>query len=66
MNASKVRELRREQGISRERLAAQAGLAVRTVASLEAGGDVKLSTLAAIARVLDVPVEHLLQEGDAA
>lgn len=66
VTASKVRTLRNERGMTRERLAAKTGLAVRTLSEVEAGTvDPRLSTLVAIAAALDLTVNDLLGESAA-
>ena len=57
---NKVQELRRAAGLSQQTLATKAGLSTRTLARIEDGEDTKISTLAAIAAVLGVPVGDLL------
>jgi transcriptional regulator with XRE-family HTH domain len=45
---------------SQQALASQAGIALRTVANLEAGQDVSLDTLRKLAAVLNVTVAYLV------
>lgn len=62
---STVMELRKERGLSRERLAAAANTSSSTIDRLELHGQVpKLRILTAIAAALDVPVTRLIQAGE--
>jgi transcriptional regulator with XRE-family HTH domain len=63
--ASKIREARRQAGITQQTLAERAGLALKTLSRIENGEDMNLSTLAAIAAALDVPVGELVDQGAA-
>lgn len=55
-----VRRLRRERGVTRERLAVAAAVSVRTLASIEGGsGNPQFGILAAIAKALGVSVSDL-------
>ena len=56
----RVRRLREERGISQEQLGVRAGLTSRTVRRIEQGEDTKITSLAAIADVLDVDLTALL------
>lgn len=58
---NKIKELRLSQHLSQEQLAEKAGISVRTLQRLEAGEDVSISTLNAVANALDVPVGDLFQ-----
>jgi transcriptional regulator with XRE-family HTH domain len=58
--ANRVRVLRQDRNLSQQALASQAGVALRTVANLEAGQDVSLDTLRKLAEVLDVTVAYLV------
>ena len=58
---NKIKELRLSQHLSQEQLAEAAGISVRTLQRLEAGEDVSISTLNAVANALDVPVGDLFQ-----
>jgi transcriptional regulator with XRE-family HTH domain len=59
MNESRIGQLRRARGWTQERLAAESGIAVRTVQRLEAGRDAGLETLSLIANALGVRVRDL-------
>lgn len=56
-----IRERRLDQGKSQQTLATQAGISLRTLARIEAGEDMHLGTLRALATALDVPVTDLLE-----
>jgi transcriptional regulator with XRE-family HTH domain len=58
--ADRVRVLRQARNLTQQALASQAGLAVRTVANLEAGQDASLDTLRKLAAVLAVSVAELV------
>lgn len=58
--AERVRNLRLDHEFSQQALASQAGIALRTVANLEAGQDVSLDTLRKLAAVLNVTVAYLV------
>lgn len=57
----KVKKIRTELGISKYKLCKMTGLTKPTVTAIEAGGDVRLSTLCKIARVLGVDVVDLFE-----
>ncbi|MFH8794881.1 helix-turn-helix domain-containing protein [Streptomyces sp. NPDC017941] len=57
--AENVRTHRRTAGMSQEQLAEAADLSVGTVRKVEQGGDVRMETLHALARALDVPTSAL-------
>ncbi|QEU93686.1 helix-turn-helix domain-containing protein [Streptomyces kanamyceticus] len=57
--AENVRNLRRTAGWSQEQLAEATDLSVGTVRKVEQGGDVRMETLHALARALDVPTSAL-------
>jgi transcriptional regulator with XRE-family HTH domain len=59
----RVREARRRQGLTQDQVWQAAGVDRRTVQNIEAGREVKLSTLIRIAWVLDVPLAELLVDG---
>ena len=59
MNEMRIALLRRERGLTQERLAETSGIAVRTIQRVERGSDASLETLSAIARALEVPVRDL-------
>lgn len=58
----RVRSAREAAGLSREALAARAGVALRTLARIELGEDMRLGTLTSIARALDVSVVDLVAD----
>jgi transcriptional regulator with XRE-family HTH domain len=58
--------LRHAAGLTQQSLAERAGLAMRTVTLIEAGEDTRLSTLTAIAGVLDVTLEELFADDNPA
>ena len=63
----KVKEYRKQAGLTREQLAVAAGITGRTVENIEAGKDTRVSTLRAIAKALDISVIWLFEDtGDAA
>lgn len=55
----KLKEVMKEKGVSRYALAKRSGLNYRTLIAIENGGDVKISTLIKIAKILDVEVRDL-------
>lgn len=57
---NKVKAMRLRKRMSRYRIAKTTGIGYNTLISIESGGDVKLSTLAKIAKVLNVPVTELV------
>jgi transcriptional regulator with XRE-family HTH domain len=57
-----IRALRETAGLSQQSLATKAGVAIRTLARIEQGEDMRLGTLSAIAVALDVGVSELLPE----
>lgn len=59
----RVAELRHKRGLTQEQLAEKAGLAQRTIASIEQGQRwAKLSTLTKLAKALGVPRKELLDD----
>jgi transcriptional regulator with XRE-family HTH domain len=58
----RLRELRKAQGLSRQKLASRADLTEKTIYRAENGLGVNASTLVAIAKALDVPVGDLFDE----
>jgi DNA-binding XRE family transcriptional regulator len=60
----KVKEVREnhEPPMTQQELAALAGLSLRTIGYIEAGGDAKSSTLRSIAQALGVSVDQLFAE----
>jgi transcriptional regulator with XRE-family HTH domain len=59
MNETRITSLRRERGWTQEKLAAESGVAVRTVQRLEGGQDASLETLSMVAKALGVSVGEL-------
>lgn len=58
----KVTQLRKELGLSQEKLAAYAGIAVSTLRRIECGkSNPTLETLQAVAAVLDTTVDQLIR-----
>ena len=57
----KIKELREKRGLTQYQLAKQAGLNYRTIPAIENGGDVRVSTLQSIAKVLQVKVKDLFE-----
>lgn len=55
-----VRAARESAGLSQQALATRAGVAIRTLSRVEAGEDVRLATLAAIASALGTTAAALL------
>lgn len=55
-----VRQCRESAGLSQQVLATKAGVALRTLARIEAGEDMRLGTLVAIADALGVPATDLV------
>jgi transcriptional regulator with XRE-family HTH domain len=55
-----VRAARESAGLTQQTLAHNAGIALRTLARIEAGEDCTLRTLARIAMALDVPLAKLV------
>ncbi|MDF7627167.1 helix-turn-helix domain-containing protein [Lactobacillaceae bacterium L1_55_11] len=64
MDKTKIAALRKEAGLTQEELAERAYLTVRTIQRAEAGQDVSLDSLNAIANVLNVPVSALFEDID--
>jgi transcriptional regulator with XRE-family HTH domain len=59
---SRIKEARVAAGLTQQALAFKAGIALRTLSHIENGEDTKLSTLRAIAGVLDVPLTDLISD----
>jgi transcriptional regulator with XRE-family HTH domain/tetratricopeptide (TPR) repeat protein len=59
-DGEKIRELRRRRGLSQERLAKAANLALNTIWKAEKGKRIALETLRLIANYLQVPVDELI------
>jgi len=56
----KVRELRKKQNLSQEQLGYEAGVPNKQISRIERGEvNTGISTILAIARVLDIPVKEL-------
>ena len=62
MKAPNLRTLRQRRLLSQQDLASKAGVAPRTVVSLEAGGAARYVTLRKLAEALGVSAETLLAE----
>jgi len=64
MLAKKIREIRIKKGLSQEKLARLADIALNTVAKIEAGESrhPTIQTMASIARVLGVSLDDLAKE----
>jgi transcriptional regulator with XRE-family HTH domain len=58
----RLKEIRKAQGLSRQKLAARADLTEKTIYRAEVGLGVNASTLVAIAKALDVTVGDLFDE----
>jgi len=58
----KLKELRTAKGFSQRELADIAGVHRRTIEDAEARGDCRLSTAAALAKALQVPIDSLWTE----
>mgnify|MGYP000219959524 FL=1 len=56
----KLRKIRLAKGISKYRIAKETGMQYQTIDAVEKGGDLRVSTLIKIAKVLDVDVKELL------
>lgn len=60
LNVQKVR-LEKKKKVSKYRLCKETGISFNSLTSLENGGDVRLSTLERIAKVLKVEVKDLFE-----
>jgi len=60
-----IRYAREEVGLTQQDVAVAAGCCLRTVARIEAGENMRVGTLMAIARVLDTPIGDLVVERSA-
>ena len=59
----RLREIRQRKGVSLRALKKQSGVAVATLARIEAGGyDPRIGTLLRLAKALDVTVAELVKE----
>ena len=56
----KLRKIRLAKGSSKYRIAKETGMQYQTIDAVEKGGDLRVSTLIKIAKVLDVDVKELL------
>lgn len=56
----KLKEIRLAKGISKYRIAKETGMQYQTIDAVEKGGDLRVSTLIKIAKVLDVDIKDLL------
>jgi transcriptional regulator with XRE-family HTH domain len=56
-----VKAEREAAGLTQQALATTAGISMRTLARIEAGEDCNVSTLAALADALDIPVARLIE-----
>lgn len=65
VNGHRVRAERRQRGWSQDDLSHASGVSVRTVQRLESGGRATISSLAALAATLAVPVNALTGSGTA-
>jgi transcriptional regulator with XRE-family HTH domain len=60
---ARIRELRKERGMSQETLAFDAGIAVNSIATIERGeANPSVAVLLAIARVLKVKLRDLVED----
>lgn len=64
MNKTLIAQLRKNHGLTQEQLAEKSGLTARTIQRLEAGSDVSLDTLSAVATALNVNISELFQTID--
>ncbi|MEK1357644.1 helix-turn-helix transcriptional regulator, partial [Limosilactobacillus fermentum] len=62
MNKTNVSQLRKQHGLTQQELADKSYVTIRTVQRLEAGEDVSLSSLSAIANALSVPISGLFDD----
>ena len=60
-NKTLISDLRKQKGLTQEKLAELTGLNVRTIQRLESGEDASLETLRSIAVALDVEVIELFE-----
>lgn len=56
-----IRRIRNQKRMTQQQCGCEAGISQQHLAIIEAGSDLKVSTLLAIARALDVQPETLLQ-----
>lgn len=64
MSKTRLIDLRQQRGWTQERLAAEAGVGLRTVQRLEAGQDASQETLTLVADALRVPVRDVFESLD--
>lgn len=64
MNKTLIAQLRKNHGWTQEQLAEKSGLTARTIQRLEAGNDVSLDTLNAVATAFNVNISDLFQTID--
>lgn len=58
----RIARARKEKGLSQDGLWYESGLSRRTITKIELGyGDVKISTLIKISKVLDLPLDKLVK-----
>lgn len=57
----KIRQIREQLGLSKYEVCKRTGLAFNTVLKIEAGADTRVSTLAKIAKALNVEVKELFK-----
>ena len=57
-----IRMARLERGWSQQELGSRAQLSISTINAVETGADIRIGTLHAIARALDVPASELVGE----
>ncbi|MHB8084253.1 MAG: helix-turn-helix domain-containing protein [Dehalococcoidia bacterium] len=62
VNGTKITEIREGRGWSREFLAIRAGVTAQAVYSWEGGNVATFTTLAKVAKALNVPEQELLEE----
>lgn len=62
---AELRSWRQRRGMSREELAADAGISASTIGRIEREGPVDVGHSLAIARVLDVPLSTLVERAEA-
>lgn len=60
--ATRVRAQREAAGLTQQTLATRAQISLRTLSRIEGGEDCTVSTLARIAKALDIPLGQLVDE----
>lgn len=58
----RLKEIRLAKGISKYRIAKETGMQYQSIDAVEKGGDLRVSTLLKIAKVLNVKVKDLIKE----